>query len=234
MNRDCYDIIIDEKALRQFIEWLPDLEPHEKFYCCLFSRKKYCAEAPWIKSDKTQMKRFLSDKWRLVEKIRQLECPVGAYCFDGKAIPQESLALYITPNPRDCWKAVPRSIKALATLIECQGKTANPHQEVMSEIHRNCGNKVFLDFDIDTKDPEIIRQAIRLVDGRCEVLETRGGYHLLVRTVDAKKGFFEKLWYKKLTALADVSADPHSMLPVPGCYQGGFVPRFRSVSELLS
>lgn len=224
--RECYQIITDLPKLEAFIEWLPELNPNEKFYCCLFARKKYCREAPWIKSDKTQIKRFLSDKSRLIDKIKQLECPVGAYSYDGKAIPQEALALYITPNPRDCWKAVPRSIKALATLIECQGKNANPHQEVMSEIHRNCGQKVFLDFDIDTTDETVLQSALALVDNKAEVLRTRGGYHLLVRSADAKDGFATKLWYKALATLADVSADPHSMLPVPGCYQGGFTPHF--------
>jgi hypothetical protein len=226
MLKNCYQIITDETALRAFIDWLPQLKEHEKYYMCLFSRKKYCPEVPWIKTDKSQMKRFLSDKERMFDKIAQLECPVGAYTINEQAIPQESLALYITPNPRDMWKAVPRSIKALATVIECEGKNSNPHQEVMSEIHRTCGQKVFIDFDIDTKDQDTLREAIDLVDGRCDLLETRGGYHLMVKSEDAKIGFTEKLWYKKLTALADVSADPHSMVPCVGCYQGGFTPRF--------
>ncbi len=96
----------------------------------------------------------------------------------------------------------------------------------MSEIHRTCGQKHFIDFDIDSKDPEILSAAIKLVDGRCELLETRGGYHLMVRSKDTKEGFSEKLWYKKLTALSDVSADPNSMVPCIGTFQGGFVPRF--------
>lgn len=233
MIKDCYQIITDEPALKSFIEWLPELAPHEKYYMCLFSRKKYCREAPWIKSDKTQMKRFLTDKSRMLDKIKQLECPIGAFSYDGKAIPQESLALYITPNPRDMWKAVPRSIKALATVIECSGQTSNPHQEVMSEIHRTCGQKVFIDFDIDSKDKETIKTAINLVDGKCEVLETRGGYHLIIKTKNAKAGFSEKLWYKKLTALADVSADPNSMIPVVGCTQGMFTPKFVDPASFL-
>ena len=226
MTKDCYHIILDKPALESFIEWLPELQPHEKYYLCLFSRKKYAPEVPYIKTDKSQLKRFLSDKTRMLEKIEQLECPIGAYRFKEMSAPQESLALYITPNPRDCWKATYRSIKQLATVLECEGKSSNPHQEVMSEIHRTCGNKVFIDFDIDSKDKTILSAAIKLVDGRCELLETRGGYHLMVRSKYAKEGFSEKMWYNKLTALADVSADPNSMIPVPFCYQGGFCPRF--------
>lgn len=233
MQKEVYQIILDEEALKGFINWLPELMPHEKYYLVLMCRKKYSPDAPWIKSDKTQMKRFLSDKSRMLDKIRQLECPIGAFSYDGKAIPQESLALYITPNPRDMWKAVPRSIKALATVIECAGRTSNPHQEVMSEIHRTCGTKVFIDFDIDSKDKETIKTAINLVDGKCELLETRGGYHIMIKTKDAKAGFSEKLWYKKLTALADVSADPNSMIALPGTWQGGFTPRFVDPKQFL-
>jgi hypothetical protein len=227
MTRDCYQIITDPQELLKFIDWLPELAAHEKYYLCLFSRKKYCSEVPYIKSDKSQLKRFLSDKLRMLEKIEQLECPIGAFRFKEGIAPQESLALYITPNPRDMWKAAFRSIKQLATVLECEGKSSNPHQEVMSEIHRTCGNKVFIDFDVDTKDETIIRAAVKLVDGHCEILETRGGYHIMVKTKDAKAGFTEKLWYKQLTA------DPNSMIPVPGCYQGGFSPRFVDVKKFL-
>lgn len=226
MTRDCYQIITDKPALEQFIEWLPVLQSHEKYYVALMCRRKYCPDVPWIKTDKSQTKRFLSNKERLLEKIEQLECPVGAYRIKDKPVPQESLALYISYNPRDCWKATFRSIKSLATILECEGKSSNPHQEVMSEIHRTCGQKVFIDFDIDSKDREIVKQAVNLVDGKCELLETRGGYHLLVRTKDAKTGFSEKFWYKKLVALADVSADPNSLIPVVGCAQGSFTPKF--------
>lgn len=226
MTRDCYEIIKDETALREFIEWLPELAEHEKYYLALFARKKYNKDVPWIKTDKAQLKRFLSDKKRMYDKIAQLEVPIGAYNFDGNPAPQDCLALYITPNPRDMWKATIRSIKALATVIECQGKNSNPHQEVISEIHRTCGNKVFIDFDIDSKDPEIIKSALNLVDNKCELLETRGGFHIMVRSKDAKAGFSEKMWYKKLTELADVSADANGMIPCVGCCQGNFVPEF--------
>ena len=103
----------------------------------------------------------------------------------------------------------------------------------MSEIHRTCGQKVFIDFDIDSKDEETIRRAINLVDGKCELLETRGGFHLMIRSKDAKTGFSEKLWYKKHTELSDVSADPHSMIPCCGTWQGGFTPRFVDPKQFL-
>ena len=39
-----YKIISDPDALKEFIEWLPELEDNEKFYLSLFARKKYFLE----------------------------------------------------------------------------------------------------------------------------------------------------------------------------------------------
>ena len=73
-----YKIITDEDKLLDFINWLPDLEANEKFYCCLFLRKKYCTDL--IKSsEKSQLKRFLSSKKRVFEKIKQLVTELGSY-----------------------------------------------------------------------------------------------------------------------------------------------------------
>ena len=71
-----YQIISDETALQNFINWLPELQDNEKYYVSPFARKKY-AENRAQGNDKTQLKRFTSNKERLIDKIKQLEIPVG-------------------------------------------------------------------------------------------------------------------------------------------------------------
>jgi hypothetical protein len=219
-----YEIIADIDAVNQFIQWLPDCEEHEQFYCCLFMRKKYCPDVKWIKSDKGQLRRFTTTKERFFDKIAQLECKLGAFKFDGKDVPQESLALYVSVNPRDLWRATVRSIGQLAKVLECNGKNSNPHQEVISEIQRTAGTRKYITFDIDQKDDKLLEECINYCDGMCDVLETRGGYHLHVHKDKVDRITDKQGWYKNLSSKSDQSGD--MMSPVAGTMQGMFVPKF--------
>lgn len=145
-----YQIILDEQKFRNFIDWLPDLEDNEKYYCSLFARKKYCREL--IKSnDKAQLRRFLSTKEQLFEKVKQLEVPLGAYRLGDRNAPQESLVLYINPNPRNLIRASYDGIIKLTELLKYQNQNFNPQAEIMSCIQRSQSRKLYLDFDIDRK-----------------------------------------------------------------------------------
>ncbi len=218
-----YKIITDPDRLRDFIDWLPELKPHEKYYVCLFSRKKYAADL--IKgSDKAQIKRFLSDKDRLFDKIAQLEAPLGAYKLKDADVPPESLALYINPNPRDLKKATYDGIIRLTELLKHDSPNYNPHAELMTCIQKSSGKKVYLDFDIDTKAFDFDKLS-QVINTDClTIMETRGGYHVLVKTDDVQPSF-RKSFYQDIHALG-VDQTGDQLLPVPGCTQGGFTPGF--------
>lgn len=218
-----YKIINDPEKLRAFIDWLPELEDHERYYCSLFARKKYCQDGVQS-NDKTQLKRFLSDKSRLYEKIKQLEVELGAYHLKNNPAPQESLALYLNPNPRDLQKATFDGIIRLTELLKSKRTNFNPHAEMLNCIHKSVGRKIFLDFDVDDKDFDL-SQLKNVINEAClNILQTRGGYHLLVRLseLDIK---YKPTFYQKIMAMG-VDQTGDQLLPVPGCVQGGFVPRF--------
>lgn len=222
-----YKIVSDEKELDSFIEWLPDLTEEETFYFALFTRKKYyVGDHPWVKSDKNHLRRGTSPKERLKAKLYQLECPLGRYTTRGKGdtefiVPQESLVVYIHPNPRNNWKATIASLIDLAKVVQCNGKNSNPHQEVLSSIQRTPSYKRVVTFDIDEKDDKVLDDVIDICGTAADVVETRGGYHVLVHSKEMPK---QTKWYQELSKFADVTGD--AMLPIPGCIQGGFTPKF--------
>lgn len=221
-----YKVIYDEQLLKDFINWLPECNEHEQYYLSLLARSKYLSGDSVIKSDKQQLKRFTTSKDRMFDKIRQLECAVGSYTQGGNAIPQEALALYITVNPRDLWKATYSSLVNFAKKIQAGHSSINPQQEAMNEIQVSCSNKYYIDVDVDVKDPQILEQIKGFINPSClTVLETRGGYHVLVKVSEIDPSY-KKSWYNNIMNLAGIDQSGDNLIPVPGCSQGGFIPRF--------
>jgi len=231
-----YEIIKDETLLRNFIAWLPELRDNECYYLCLFARSKYAKNEdgsnkfPHIKTDKAQLKRFtVSKKEFIYDKIRQLEVTVGAYrTKDGMDIPQESLALYITPNPRNQEQAMFALMKRFIDIQQCKGLNYNIHAEALSAIQKTCSRKVFFDFDIDSDDAEnIVRSKLDYskINKDCvHLLKTRGGVHILVE-LEKVAIEFKKTWYLYMTSNFDIDIKGDNMVPVQGTYQGGFIPK---------
>ena len=222
-----YSIIKDEGMLGEFIAWLPELREHEIFYVALFARKKYCTAIKDIRTDKAQCKRFTSRTNRLIEKIRQLECPLDSYSIRGTTIPQEALALYISVNPRDLHEATKNGLIKLATLITQGYNGYNPHQEVMSEIHRACSRKIWFDFDFDEVELDPTLAAVsEILNIECvRVLKTHSGFHLLVNLKGIHEDF-AKSWHRAMSQLPGVDVRGDNLIPVPGCVQGEFIPHF--------
>lgn len=234
-----YNIIGNESQLREFINWLPDLAADETYYVSLFARNKYCKETAHIKQDKQQLKRFTCNKKNLFNKLQQLEVKYGAYTLDnGSPIPQEALAVYIGLNPRSLERATKMAAFHFMSLAFEKYSGYNPHQEILSIIAGKkvrgynggsvISHKKFYDFDFDTLSWEEIQFKLNQIPfaEAIWVLQTRGGYHLLVdlENIDEK---YQKSWFNAFTKVFSGAIDnkgTDTLIPIPGCYQGGFIP----------
>jgi hypothetical protein len=219
-----YSVVHDEEAFQSFIDWLPELQVNEKYYLSLFARRKY---SEVVKTDKANLKRFATDKARMLEKVRQLECAQGSYIAKDVAVPAEALALYICVNPRCSVKASYQTIIALTESLQRNHQNLNPHSEAMTQLHKSPARKTFVVFDVDRKDDlsETMSSTREIVgDAAPTFLETRGGVHVLINVSLVKSE--HKNWYPELEKRIDPDQTGDLLIPVPGCCQGGFVPRF--------
>lgn len=222
-----YPIIADEQLLKDFIDWLPELLPSEKFYVTLMCRAKYLEDRSSIKGDKAALKRFVSKKDYLFDKIKQLEIELGSYKQQGSPVPREALALYITPNPRCAEKAAKNSLIKLAHVITQPYNGYCPNQLILSEYQKAESRKIYFDIDFDNVTIESVVSKlyghINMEAVTC--LQTRGGFHLLldVHKIDHR---YNKTWYNYITNLDGADVTKADLIPVVGTYQGMYVPKF--------
>ncbi len=219
-----YQIITDEQKLMDFIGWLPELMEDECYYVALFARKKYHESA---KNDRSQCARFTatSKDW-LLKKIKQLEIPEGQYTNkDGTTVHQDALALYISANPRSFVKAQIRLLKKLADTISGSESGMNPSSMAMSAIQQSKSRGVFVDFDFDNiAYDDLLFYLGRMVNSSAyDILETRGGYHVLVDPTKVDKKYKHN-WHRKISEIDECDAVGDNMVPIAGCTQGGFTP----------
>jgi hypothetical protein len=222
-----YQIIKDEKKLKDFIEWLPDLLPHETYYCALFARSKYCKNITKLTADKQQLKRFTTNKAYMYDKLKQLECEIGSYTQKHIPIPQEAISVYISPNPRDMEVAAKKGLIELAKLITNPYNGYNPHVEMLNCIQTSCSRKIYYDIDFDNVKIEDMQDKINeILNPDClTYLQTYGGFHLLIN-INKIENQFVKSWHQKISSLIGVDVRGDNLIPIPGTHQGGFIPSF--------
>lgn len=231
-----YNVVVDEEEFNKFLQWLPPLEKEECHYVALLARDKYIRDLGigTFNSDKHQCSRFITTHERLLLKLKQCETAVGSYAVKGTCVPQQALAAYMTINPRSQTKAAKWLLKRLADVVADGEQNVNVYQESLTAIHKSIGRKLFVDVDFDNVEIEYtVKEMGKLINPDCvKILETRGGFHAIIR-LDAIEEKYVKSWWKLITSLpgADIAGD--TLIPIPGTYQGGFVPTLFDMKEFL-
>jgi hypothetical protein len=218
------ELIKDLQKLKEFINWLPDINAGECYYVSLFARKKYDVTG-LIKSDKSQLKRLTSSKELLIQKISQLEIS-GNYYMDNKPIDESALALYISINPRSFEKAGKNLLIELANKITEPYSNWNPQSLALNSIHKSPSKKRFFDFDFDNISLEELQPLVlNLINADAVTfLQTRGGVHVLIHLDKIGKDYV-KTWYQSISKIKECDISGDNLVPIPGCVQGGFVPK---------
>lgn len=236
LNQQTYKVVSDAQALADFINWLPELQAGETYYCALLARSKYVRDLGigTFNSDRHQCSRFLTNPDRLAAKIKQTEAPVGSYVIKNIEIPQEALAFYMNVNPRSHPKAQPLLLEKITAAVVTRRTDMNLQQMAISAVHHTLGRKLFVDFDFDDVDISAIVKDLKgeINPEAVSVVQTRGGYHTLVR-LDTIEKKYKNSWYTKFRKITGVDVIGDTMLPVPGTIQGGFVPVMKPLSHYL-
>lgn len=234
-----YQIVKNETELQKFIDFLPDLEPEQKFYYSLFARKKYGA-TEGLKSDKCQLKRGTTTKERMLRDFKKLEVAVGLYELGGLEINQDSLVLYISPNPSDMHRAALKTAKQIVSDMVDGRRLKSPNAMALNEIQTNVVKNYF-NIDVDLTDTgmsfdratsmTILRDMKCVNEEAMTFIATRGGFHVLVEYSKINKEYQNK-WYRNFsTAKHDFFEidmnNGSGMIPIPGCVQSNFTPYLR-------
>lgn len=225
-----YKIIKDEEKFKEFIDWLPELADGEQYYISLFARAKY-DKTDVLKSDKSQLARTTASKKWMYEKVKKLETELGTYKIDDKPIPDDTMVVYIHTNPRSIRKASLKTAKMILDDIEYD-RISNPKSTALNALQVSKSRMVWFDFDIDVEKNDenkdlIITTAMNALETmHFRIVETHGGYHLLVDNtkIDESK---KKSWYNGIVnSELNIDQKGDLMMPVVGCCQGDFTPKF--------
>jgi hypothetical protein len=240
-----YTFIYDENELHKFFNIvLPPLTDNEVYFVSLSARKKYLEEGNTILDGSSEMfERKLIEKkdWNLfLRTIRRYECSDGAYIsLEGKPYPNDAMIVYMNFNPCDVIKAyeefIMDSTKNMMALALGRGSSPDYFKRIqhnlMTAMHHSRGTKHYVDIDIDffegtknVKSLQIILNVLREKNVQFFVIETHGGYHVLIKVNTIHFNYMEimKEIQEDSTKIKDIMNNSQGMVPLPGTLQAGF------------
>ena len=229
-------LIYDEQALDAYIEKYLDTTGPARYLVCLAARVKYHRDEAQRHASHLYKDRVLAyglvPASKLKLRLKSWECRADAYTArDGTVLPSDVLTVYVNPNPRaDHLVRHAMGLRLYEAAKQPQQFTELERLLYSCASRRETSVRMWSTFDVDLPDtnPEAVAHVCSAISattlGRCHIMRTRGGLHVLVRRGVLTKTAVETTWYQTLSTIADLRGDLFS--PVPGCTQGGFIPKW--------
>ena len=225
---EVYNLIYDEEQVKRFAR-LIDTENgiHEVF---IMARKKYDESKEGMKNNKSG---FMSPKYfygydanSYLHIVQNYEKRIGNYLDkEGNPYPDNTLVVYSTTNPRCGKKAANKFMKEIMDNLFAENQEScgifnSLDKRLHSCIMSSKDKTKFITIDIDNKSEyNEVLEYLKSIDLLPEaVIETHGGYHVLLPVNKSLNLVFEK--FSKKHTMGDISC------PIPGTFQGGFPVRF--------
>lgn len=227
-NTDQYVTLIhDEKQIMQFNEICNNLlimsvdKENKDFTSCknpaillnLGARYKYLAELiPGIGSnayDQYFLRKLITKDTDLLKTVRQLEVKKECYTYkckvgdkvEHKPYDSNTLAVYISLNPRDQVKALHKQYSTIMTMLLDgyldQWTNKKFDNNFYTQLHSTPQCRILIELDIDTKDKKIINRLFEICpETKTNIffaIETHGGYHFVYYKNKLPKDLHQKL-----------------------------------------
>jgi len=219
---EVHNFIYDEEQVRQFVELIGTKDAiHQMF---ISARPKYNKEVQFKARHISPMSFYNADADHFINLIRKYELPIGSYNGRGVPLPTNCLVVYCTTNARDGKRAAQNFINdCMNSVFSGDGHIFNHlYEKLNGAIMASKAKTQLTTIDIDSKDDykEVKDFLIAENIDPAAVVETRGGYHVLLKT--------DKNLSKVYKAFSAKHTMGDTFCPIPGTLQGGFPVRFVS------
>jgi hypothetical protein len=235
------------------------------FFIMPWARKKYWPEFEGSCNEATRhlAREFVPMRSRSVADVETfadlfyrcvLRCdvPPGAHVAHrangtNVPIPRSAMAIYASIMPHDEVQGMYKASQDFMHFLydHAPHERFRTHARITSAIHKSpcVGRTKLMDLDVDTKDPLLLAQLVACFgdlgvwDAVRLVIETRGGFHVLLASKEVGKAYPAIAAFCK-AADKDARGDPwcsmsskDNVVPLPGTVQGGFRVRLVTVDE---
>jgi hypothetical protein len=248
-DRKYYSFIHSEEDIKKFssLIWGEDSSEEDIFFISLSARNKYLTEEQrkLLNLGRTEMfeRKLIHEPDRLLKTIKRYESTEGSYLTKNSLpIPEKAIVVYANINPCSTLHAY-REIqdKMMEYILELASPNQNYEKRketlkrlskfdaiMLNAFQRSRSRKAWIDIDIDSKNQELLDFMVsefKKAKLSFEILSTRSGYHILIRTRSIKCNYTEIVTkgQEVLRALegdvGEVVINTNQMVPVPGTFQ---------------